>query len=282
MLSKENINQLTEKQQENKREDKKAIGKFAIALVSAFAVGIGVGIGSSLLGDVMENASVKAMLLSFLKGIAIYGGYVYTTVLLLACVILHKKCRREYIGWDEEDEDVLTGIETKQSYVIWFANLIMYGAYFFFSVGVWATDIAEAGSALSENGTLYWSTLGAVFLHMVYALVAACMIQQKAVNLSKEINPEKKGSIYDMKFQDKWLANCDEAERFATYKCSFITFKTMQITGLILWVVCLVGQMTFKTGAFATVIVTIYMLIQTSVYSVQGIYFAKHPSEVMK
>ena len=102
------------------------------------------------------------------------------------------------------------------------------------------------------------------------------------MNLEKEINPEKKGSIYDMKFQNKWLENCDEAERYMTYKCSFKTFKVMQTVGVVLWQICLVGQIAFGTGAFATIIVTIFMIIQTSVYSVQGIYFAKHPSEVMK
>ena len=91
-----------------------------------------------------------------------------------------------------------------------------------------------------------------------------------------------RGSIYDTKFQDKWLANCDEAERFAAYKCSFKTFKVMQLAGMVLWIICLIGQMIFGTGVFATIIVTVFMIIQISVYSVQGIYFAKHPSEVMK
>ena len=117
---------------------------------------------------------------------------------------------------------------------------------------------------------------------MAYGIVAASVIQQKGVNLSKEINPEKKGSVYDIKFQDKWMENCDEAERYTVYKCSFKTFKTMQIVGIVLWLVCLLGQMFLKTGVFATIIVTVYLIVQTSVYSVQGIYFAKHPSEVMK
>ena len=281
-MSKETKNELTEKQQENRKEDKRALGKFAAMLVLAFVIGIGVGFGSVFLGDIMENKSLKEAFVGILQGIAVYGGYFVTTALLIACVVLHKKCRCQYSTWDEEDENVLADIETKISYVMWFANLIMYGSYFFFSAGVWATDMLDAKSALEQENTGFWFALAVVFLHMIYALVSACVIQQKAVNLTKEINPEKKGSIYDMKFQDKWLANCDEAERFAVYKCSFKTFKTMQITGLVLWVVCLVGQMTFGTGAFATIIVTIFMVIQTSVYSMQGIYFAKHPSEVMK
>ncbi len=281
-MNNKNTNELTEKQRENKKEDKKAFGKFVIMLVFAFAVGIAVGIGSSVLQDVMGNSSAKEVLFFVWRAVAIYGGYVFTTVLLIFSVVLYKKSRREYTAWDEEDENVLCSIETKISYVLWFSNLIMYGSYFFFSTGVWAVDLSDMKSTLETDATAFWISLGAVFLHIVYAMAAACIMQQKAVNLSKEINPEKNGSVYDMKFHDKWLESCDEAERYATYKCSFKTFKTMQITGVVLWLICLIGQVSFGTGAFATIIVTIYMIIQTSVYSVQGIYFAKHPSEVMK
>ena len=281
-MSNEKLNELTEKQQENKKEDKKAFKKFAWILLLAFMVGILVGVGSAFLGDIMENESVKDAFVNIMQSVAIYGGYIYTTVLLIASIVLYKKSRKEYIAWDEEDEEVLEGMETKISYVIWFSNLIMFGSYFFFATGVWASDLVEIKGALVQDATGFWVSLGAVFLHMAYALIVSCIIQQKAVNLTKEINPEKRGSIYDIKFQDKWLANCDEAERFAVYKCSFKTFKVMQLTGMVLWVICLIGQMIFGTGVFATIVVTVFMIIQISVYSVQGIYFAKHPSEVMK
>ncbi|MBQ7863783.1 MAG: DUF3169 family protein [Lachnospiraceae bacterium] len=281
-MSKENLKVLTEKQQENKKEDKKAFKKFFGVLVLAFFVGIIVGIGSAFIGDVLENQPVKEAILTALQYLAIYGGYFFTTVLLIVSIVLYKKSRKEYIAWDEEDEDILEGLETKISYVIWFSNLIMFGSYFFFATGVWAADLVEIKGALKQDATGFWFSLGAVFLHMAYALIVSCIIQQKAVNLTKEINPEKQGSIYDTKFQDKWLANCDEAERFAVYKCSFKTFKVMQLTGMVLWIICLIGQMIFGTGVFATIIVTLFMIIQISVYSVQAIYFAKHPSEVMK
>ena len=281
-MSKENLKVLTEKQQENKKEDKKAFKKFFGVLVLAFFVGIIVGIGSAFIGDMLENQPVKDAILTALQYLAIYGGYLFTTVLLIVSIVLYKKSRKEYIAWDEEDEEVLERLETKISYVIWFSNLIMFGSYFFFATGVWAADLVEIKGALKQDATGFWLSLGAVFLHMAYALIVSCIIQQKAVNLTKEINPEKRGSIYDTKFQDKWLANCDEAERFAVYKCSFKTFKVMQLTGMVLWVICLIGQMIFGTGVFATIIVTLFMIIQISVYSVQAIYFAKHPSEVMK
>ena len=281
-MSREKLGKLTEKQQENKKEDKRAFKKFIWILVLSFIAGIGVGIGGIAAGDMLAQSSVKETLIEILRYLAIYGGYVFTTALLIACIVLYKISRREYTAWDEEDEDVLQKLETNLSYGLWFSNLILFGAYFFLAAGAWAAGIGDTEAAVQQGITEFIFSMGIVFMHMVYGLVAACIIQQKMVNLSKEINPEKKGSIYDMKFHDKWLENCDEAERFAVYKCSFKTFKTMQLTGMVLWLICLLGQMVFGTGAFATIIVAVFMIIQTSVYSVQGIYFAKHPSEVMK
>ena len=278
----ETKNELTEKQQQNKKEDKKAFKKFAWILVLAFVIGIMVGSVSSALRNIMENTSALEILFGLVRNVAVYGGYVVTTVLLVVSLVLYGKSRVEYSGWDEEDEDVLCGIETKLSYINWFANLILYSSYFFFSTGIWAADILDIKGGVEQDGVAFFIGMGAVFIHIIYAMTAACIIQQKAVNMTKEINPEKTGSIYDIKFQEKWLENCDEAERYTTYKCSYKTFKTMQVVGMVLWLICVIGQVIFHTGVFATIIVTIFLIIQTSVYCVQGIYFAKHPSEVMK
>jgi len=281
-MSKENMKEQTQKQQENKKEDKKALHKFMWILVGAFAVGLVLGFVMCIVKEMLLESSVKSTFLKMLSMTAVYGGYLYTTVLVIASIILYKKSRKEYAVWDEEDEEALSRMETKISYVLWFSNLIMYGAYFFFAVGIWATDIFGENEALGMDTTGLIIGFGAVFLHIAYGMVAASLIQQKSVNFGKELSPEKKGSVYDIKFQDKWMKSCDEAERYTVYKCSFKTFKTMQIVGIVLWLICLLGQMFLETGVFATIIVTIYLIVQTSVYSVQGIYFAKHPSEVMK
>lgn len=277
------IKEMTERQQENKREDKKAISKFILIMIMAFGIGIGVGAGGAGLRLMFETSVIAEALRELLATAAVYGAYVYTTILLLVGFLLYKKSRNEYTAWDEENEEVLSGMETKLSYVMWFSNLIMLGSYFFLSVGIWATDLPELKEVLSKDDSKTWILmLLAVVLHIIYALIASCVMQQKAVNLIKEINPEKNGSVYDMKFRSKWLETCDEAERYETYKCAFQTFKVTQMVGIILWLVCIVGQILFDTGVFATIVISIFMLIQTSVYSVQSIYFAKHPGEVMK
>ena len=113
----ETKNELTEKQQQNRKEDKKAFKKFAWILVLAFVVGIMVGSASSALKNLLENTSVLDILFGMVRNVAIYGGYVITTLLLCVSLVLYGKSRMEYTTWDEEDEDVLCGIETKLSYI---------------------------------------------------------------------------------------------------------------------------------------------------------------------
>lgn len=276
----EKSNEAIEKQQANKREDKKALGKLLPMMLLALLTGVLIGFVGGFLGKLMESTVMESVLTVLRYG-AIYGGFVYTIGLAVVSAVLCRKSRAEYTAWDEEDEDedVLNAIETKLSYALWFSNLILYGSYFFFSVGVWATDIGKGWDGPEDIPAV---GLAAVFLHMIIALVVGSVIQQKTINLVKEINPEKSGSVYDMKFNNKWLETCDEAEKYMAYKCAYKSFKVMNIAGVVLWIVCLIGQMSFGTGAFATIIVTIFLIIMVSTYSVQAIYFAKHPSEVMK
>lgn len=271
--------ELTKQQQKNRQEDRRALKKFWGMMIIALLTGIVVGMLSVFLGDITKNEVAKE-LIAVLKLAATYGGFIYTSVLGIICIVLCRKSRKEYTAWDEENEDVLNSIETKISYVVWFGNLIMYGSYFFFSAGVWATGTGT--EQWKETGEIPVAGLIAMFVHIIYALVVGSIAQQKAVNLEKEINPEKAGSIFDMKFNRKWLESSDEAEKFTTYKCAYHTFKVMQVTGITIWLICLIGQMSFGTGAFATIMVTILLLVQVSSYSIQAIYFAKHPSEVMK
>lgn len=44
-------------------------------------------------------------------------------------------------------------------------------------------------------------------------LAEGIIIQQKAVDINKIMYPEKTASVYDLKFQKKWVDSCDEAEK---------------------------------------------------------------------
>lgn len=49
--------------------------------------------------------------------------------------------------------------------------------------------------------------------------------QQLMVDFVKKMNPQKQGSIYDLKFQKKWEESCDEMEKMVIYKASYKAYQ---------------------------------------------------------
>ena len=54
----------------------------------------------------------------------------------------------------------------------------------------------------------------------VVVMVETMIIQQRCVDAVKRMNPEKTASVYDVKFQRKWMDSCDEAEKIIVGKCA--------------------------------------------------------------
>ena len=46
----------------------------------------------------------------------------------------------------------------------------------------------------------------------VALMVENTLLQQRSVDLTKRLYPEKTASVYDTHFRKKWLDSCDEAE----------------------------------------------------------------------
>lgn len=109
--------------------------------------------------------------------------------------------RTAFRGWDGEDEDVMQQAEEDLSRTLLLDSLTVIVSFFFFSAGTAKLPQEVSGSIIP---------LLVVFLAVI---ALAVLLQQKTVDLTKEMNPEKRGSVYDMKFQERWWESCDEAER---------------------------------------------------------------------
>ena len=90
--------------------------------------------------------------------------------------------------------------------------------------------------------------------------------QQLMVDLEKEMNPSKKGSVYDAKFRDKWEESCDELKKVIIYKSAYKAYKTTALTCIVLWVVTATLSIAFKTGPLPSIAVTVIWLVQTVSY----------------
>ena len=66
------------------------------------------------------------------------------------------------------------------------------------------------------------------------------LLQSRVVDLTRRLNPEKQGSVYDIRFREKWLASCDEAERLRIGQASYAAFQAGSRASLLVWVAALV------------------------------------------
>ncbi|OUN25008.1 DUF3169 family protein [Pseudoflavonifractor sp. An85] len=103
------------------------------------------------------------------------------------------------------------------------ANLTLGWAVFLSNLAMVFTLIAMALSYTSSWG------IGCSIVLLVIQLVWIKAIQARTISATKQLLPEKRGNIFDFKFQHDWYQSCDEAERQQIGQCSYQTFKVMTL-----------------------------------------------------
>ncbi len=256
-----------------KQENKKALPKFILIVAASLAVGVLLGFGFSFLEDTIGAG--------FGEALDAFGAF-YTTRLagwmLYACPVLELAlCLPIYFGakkrldaWDGEDEAVSDAIDGSLSLGIWVTGLATVLGYFLV-----AGHMAGMGADIRserEMGALHvFLGLGA-FLVILFGSV---ILQQKLVDASKRLYPEKKGSVYDTKFQKKWWDTCDEAERAIIGQCAMKAYKAMCGTCLALWAVFTLGGLFLGWGFLPAMAVCVIWGVGESVYCCWSIKLSK-------
>lgn len=209
-----------EKAIENKKEDNRAFGKFALIIAASMLVGAVMGAASVFFKN--GQKTLAEMLVNGLGIVAPFLPMLLTTIVILMNAVTEKQCRKLYRGWDGEDEDIVNRIEMKLSNVLIATSVLLILTFFSFSAGIYGLDEMNPYNIFTQV------KIFALFGGMIYAMVALTLIQKQIVNFEKEINPEKKGSVYDPKFQKKWLESCDEGEKLQIYKSAYKAYQMTQ------------------------------------------------------
>ncbi|MBU5335568.1 DUF3169 family protein [Intestinibacter bartlettii] len=251
--------------EEIKKEDKKAFKSFAIMMVISAIVGAIIGSGSIYLQEHMGN-NLSDFLLNALMMITPYASLVLSILVIVVSVVIYSNSRKKLKLWNQSDEqeEIIDNIEEKLSYVLLFASVNLIIGFFFFGAGM---------GLFSEDS---YGKVILFFFGFIVCVVSTVLIQNKVVNLEKEINPFLNGSVYDFKFSQKWLDSCDEAIKLNVYKSSFKAHKSVTNTCLILWIVCVLGYSFFDFGIMPLVMVTIIWLVQTVSYCIESIKCSKN------
>lgn len=253
------------KREEIRREDKKAGKRFLVIMIFSGLGGMLIGALGMLLISYLKATSWDFVSVSKLAterfvdagSYFLIGSNVIVLPFLWASFRKHKKELKE---WDGEDEVVYEKIDKKLS-----IGMTMSSALMIFDMMTYG--VAFYGAI--ENAKMK-STIFLIDLIFFIGSMACIMLYQKAlVNLLKELNPEKQGSIYDTKFHKKWLASCDEAERQKIGEVSYATYSFMNIVYEVVSLVFMIAGFFFPIGVLPITIVCLLWLVQVVFYSVK-------------
>ena len=109
------------------------------------------------------------------------------------------------------------------------------------------------------------SSLGAAVTFIICFFYDGCM-QARYVKLLQRVHPEKRGDVSSMKFQEQWLASCDEAEKEVIYQSAYKAYVFASKCTAVLLLVTMFAQLLFNTGILAIIVVGIMYLILSMTY----------------
>ena len=255
------------KAEKNKRENKAALKKFIPMLIVCAVIGGITGGVSSFIGYSDFSGSIAEAALLIVNMMSPWAVIILGVSSFIACWAIYRKARAMYQEAlaaaeadgesGEPDEQIFEEVEDKLSQGMFILSVIMIVQMLFF--GIMMADL--------ENIAVHSFAITMVATGVFVAgNLAQLKQQQLMVDLEKEMNPSKKGSVYDAKFRDKWEESCDELEKIIIYKSAYKAYKTTALTCVILWIVTATLSIAFKTGPLPSIAVTVIWLVQTVSY----------------
>ena len=240
---------------EIRQDNKKALPKFFLIIVCSLAVGALLGFGGTWLAGTGAKAGLAAAGVWFSRNTAPWLLGLTALASAAAFVLQTRFFRKAMAAWDGEDETELNRIDSRLSVFLWFHGVNLVAGYAMFPPAV----VGALGRDRISGPIL---VLAALVVLMVFSTPA----QQKAVDATRQLYPEKQGSVYSTRFQKTWLESCDEAEKLIIGQCAYKAFQAVNRVCLILWVVFALGILMLDTGMMAMFTVCLIWIVSQSVY----------------
>ena len=166
-----------------RRDNRRALPKYLLTIPLFGLLGGVLGFFTGVAGAAGVAETVRQALDRVLAVCAPWGIVGSAVVLLGAGWYLYAAAKRRFAAWDGEDEDAMDAAEQQLSWALLLTGLVIILDFFFFAASI-----------------IYDRFLPDLILFLASVAVLV-VLQQKIVDLERRINPEKRGSVYDMKFQ---------------------------------------------------------------------------------
>ncbi len=270
--------EVAERKEEIRKEDNKKVGLFTVILVFAgFFGGILGAIGIELVISMEKSGMTFVEFWNQLqRDFAVPASFLLIILDVIFIIISFSfLCKAKKLWKSDMDEDEkYEVVEKKLSISIILSNVTYYVNFAFFGFAFYAAMSFVEG--VSESWLhIYMRAIDLVVFTATLFINLA--IQRSCINLTKLMNPEKKGSIYDMKFDKVWYQSCDEAERMQIGLASYKAFQAVNNTLIVLMVIFVLGAMFFEIGILPIVVITVIALVNNITYGVASIKLGSNP-----
>lgn len=244
-----------------KQDNRKALPKYLLILFVAAIFGGVMGFAAGWLGH-DHLSEVIASAVTYGLTAAAPWALIATSLVSLALILwMYRGAKALFTGWDGEDGEAMDRADEKLNWALLVATAQLILDMFFF--------------AASEScGTPLGGIVGVLsFVISVFLLIFA---QQKIVDLIRRMNPEKQGSVYDVKFKKKWFESCDEAERKQIGQAAYKAFGVLNTACPILWMVLIFLSFAFDFNILLPVFtVCLLWLLMNVTYCLECIRLGK-------
>lgn len=214
-----------------KSENRRALPKFFLTMLVSLLVGgvLGFVVGMSRVFGLTEH--IAEGLNDALRAITPWAIPATSVLLLGGALLLYRSARKKVDGWDGGDETDASGdAEQLLSWSLLLSAVqLLIDLFFMAAVAVYYTE---------GNGM-------PIIAEFIVSCALVIFAQQKIVDLEKKMNPEKRGSVYDTKFQKKWMESCDESEQRQVGQACYRAYLVTGRVCLGLWLALVILSMVF-------------------------------------
>ncbi len=245
-------------------ENRRALPRFALTMAGSMLAGgaIGFVVGLNRVFGLDTDALVEG-LNAVLAAVTPWGIPVSSVLTLGGCFLFYRSAAVKFAAWDGGDED-----ETSEAVDAALSRVLLLSAVqlllnFFFMAAFCIYGIDGGIGALSLVG---------VFLVSCGLVIFA---QQKTVDLEKRMNPEKHGSVYDTKFQKKWMDSCDESERRQIGQACYRAYIVTSRVCLEVWMVLVILSLVFEMSLLPVFVLLLVWGVMQVTYTLECIRLSK-------
>ena len=240
-----------------KQDNRRALPKYLLTLLLFTLLGGVLGFFTGVAGAMDVGETVRRTLDRMLAACAPWGIVASAVILLGAGWYLYAAAKRRFTAWDGADEDTMDDVERQLRWALLLTGLMIVLDFFFFAASI-----------------IYERFLQDLILFLASVAVLV-VLQQKIVDLERRINPEKRGSVYDMKFQKTWMDSCDEAERAQIGQACYTAYRMGNKVCVFLWVALLILNFVFDFGLLPIAAVLVVWGVMQTAYALECIRLSK-------